>query len=140
MRALARIHGFDYSESDPVFIPPELEPKPARKPRIQSTAPLEKEIQADVIRYLRKIGASVTRHNSGVMQEGERFVRFNSSAGHSDLSGVLPGGRAYYFEVKRPGLYASSAQEKFLANRARLGALCGVVHSVEEVQILIAGG
>jgi hypothetical protein len=140
MRGLARVTGTPIPDDDPLFhAPPPKEHKPRTRPAVY-TGPTEREIQTAIIDYLRRIiGASVTRHNSGMMLEGERHIRFNSSAGHSDLSGTLPGGRAFFFEVKRPGRKATSAQQRFLDNRARLGALAAVVTSIDDVQKLLAG-
>lgn len=57
-------------------------------------------------------------------------------AGHSDLYGVLPGGRAFFLEVKRPGGRTSKVrlarQKAFRDRAAAAGALTGSAASVAE--------
>lgn len=91
-----------------------------KKPR------LEKEVVADIREYLvNELGATCHKMHGSVFTE----------AGHADLYGTLPGGRAYYFEVKRPGRekQATPAQEAFLKREQKRGALVAIVASAEAV-------
>lgn len=66
-----------------------------------------------------------------------RFVRFNNVLGHSDILGMLKGGRLFAFEVKRPGERATTVQHSFLDQVNRDGGLAAVVHSVDEARAVI---
>lgn len=66
-----------------------------------------------------------------------RFIKVGF-AGQPDITGFTRLGRPLFLEVKRPGLKAEPHQDAFLAFAARHGAICGVVHSVEEALALIA--
>ncbi|HNA25189.1 MAG TPA: hypothetical protein PLI01_00510 [Nitrospira sp.] len=68
-------------------------------------------------------GASCHKYHGGPFGE----------AGHADLFGTLPGGRAFYFEAKVPGNTPTQAQLLFLEKEAALGAVTGVVTSVQDV-------
>lgn len=116
-------------------------------------APLEKDVQAAIVEYLRLCGAFVVRINSGGMA-GEhngkkRFVRFNSEPGCSDLLSVLPGGTMAAWEVKRtgwkykpplPGEKVSKQraheheQSEFLANVRRRGGIGEFVTGIDDVR------
>lgn len=143
MRGYARAFGKPIPEGDSLYMDP---PQPVARPRSTApkprTAPTEHEIQAAILDYLRRVvRAEAIRYNSGMMQIGEgaarRFVRFHDADGHADIGGVLPGGRAFYLEVKRPGEKPTPKQAKFLARMAKAGALTGVVTSVADVADLL---
>lgn len=86
---------------------------------------MEKKIRE----HLRKeYGATVHKYHGSMY--GER--------GHADVYGTLPGGRAFYFEIKRPdGGRLGPLQELFLANEHARGAVIGVVTSIEEVESIL---
>ena len=60
--------------------------------------------------------------------------------GLPDLFGTLPGGRAYFIEVKAPGKLATltPAQRLLLQLEAKNGAVAGAATSVEDVVDLLA--
>ncbi|MBR5874845.1 MAG: VRR-NUC domain-containing protein [Oscillospiraceae bacterium] len=60
--------------------------------------------------------------------------------GESDVWGVLPGGRAFFIEVKLPGENPRQNQKDFINAMLRQGAIAGVAHSVEEALWLISSG
>jgi hypothetical protein len=62
-----------------------------------------------------------------------------SETGHSDLYGTLPGGYAYWFEVKVPGRVGRTTepQKRFLKAEADHGAVAGVVTSLDDVDNLL---
>lgn len=121
--------------------------------------PLEKDVQAAVLDYLRLFGAFAIRVNSGAFA-GEhngkkRFVRFNSEPGCSDLLSVLPGGRSASWgrfaawECKRPGFKHRPAepgekldkdrrrieeQAEFLASVRQRGGIGAFVTSIDDVR------
>lgn len=119
----------------------ELKPK---RLRLTMPAPRERDIQAGILELLAMHPAihRAWRVNSGAA-EGEYidsrgvtrkyFVRFNGQLGHSDIAGVLRGGRAFFLEVKRPGEKLTADQESFLDDMAAGGAFCACVQSVDEV-------
>lgn len=93
--------------------------------------PLEKVVVADIREYLvNEVGATCHKNHGGPYSE----------RGLPDLSGTLPGGRAYWIEVKRPGKLASltPAQRLLLQREALNGAVAGAVTSVEQVVELLA--
>jgi hypothetical protein len=105
----------------------------------------EADVQRAIIQYLRIIGAVVIRVNSGAMQVGDRYVRFNSEDGCSDLVASV-GGRFVAVETKRPGWTAApptsrderrkareAAQRAFIDRVNRSGGLGLFARSVEDV-------
>lgn len=89
----------------------------------------EKPVEKKIKEHLRKAyGATVHKYHGSVY--GER--------GHADVYGTFPGGRAFYFEIKRPvGGKLTLLQELFLANEHARGAVIGVVTSVEDVESIL---
>ena len=114
-------------------------PKQVRRAPERSEKPLEKDIQAAILQYLRlhpKI-AFVGRFNSGAIQ-GEhngqtRFIQFNSIRGFPDIHGMLRGGKALYIEVKRPGGKPTTDQEQFMNHATKHGAAGLIAYSLEDV-------
>lgn len=109
-------------------------------------APLEKDIQAACLDYLRAIGGAPVRINSGAMQgdhKGKRwFFRFTSEEGCSDILCVLPGGRFGAVEVKRPGTRTDpvrlAKQQAFLAWVQGKGGFAAMVESADELRAALA--
>lgn len=92
---------------------------------------LERDVVQKIRLFLRQeFGATVHKYHGSVYGEN----------GHPDLYGTLPGGRAFYFEVKLPetALTVSPSQRRFLALEKSAGALVGVVTSVEETEQLLS--
>lgn len=108
--------------------------------------PLEKDVQAAVIEYLRLFGAFVVRVNSGAFageyKGRKRFVRFNSEPGCSDLLGVLPDGVFLACEVKRPGWKRPAddrerEQADFHERIRERGGVAGFVTGIDDVRSLL---
>lgn len=100
----------------------------------------EHGVQATCIAWLKFWGAFPIRLNSGAMKAGERYVKFNSEPGCSDVLCVLPGtGRFLALEMKRPGRDRTAAKRKleqasFRAAVERAGGLALVATSLDELQ------
>lgn len=103
--------------------------------------PLEKDIQRDILQYLRLRGIFCWRQNSGAMQ-GEykgkkRFVQFTSEPGICDIIGLLPSGRLLAIEVKRPGGKAKEHQQSFIDQINASNGIAVVITSLSEVITLV---
>jgi hypothetical protein len=72
------------------------------------------------------------RNNVGMAEFGDQPVRFGF-VGLADISFVMRGGRAGFFEVKREiGGKVSEAQAHFIAKMQAAGAIAGIVRSQAE--------
>lgn len=127
-------------------------PLPPKRERVvrpadgRPAAPLEKEIQKDIIEAIeQRIDlVFVGRFNRGAAYEtnahGEgRYIWFNTVKGFPDIHGLLLSG-AFYIEVKRPPPNyekPSDDQQKFLDAARLAGAYAGVATSVEEALALL---
>jgi hypothetical protein len=69
---------------------------------------------------------AVKRHQSGANRKGD-----------PDITGCVPGGRRLELEVKQPGNKPTVIQEYRLSEWQKFGALVGVVHDVEETELLL---
>jgi hypothetical protein len=106
--------------------------------------PLEKDIQKACLQLLRahpKV-AAVWRQNSGTFTEqnadgSQRYISAHSMTGLPDIVGFLRGGRAVFFEVKRPGGKATPMQQNFIDRANTAGALAAVVTSPEQIEELL---
>ena len=97
--------------------------------------PLERNVRNEMKKYLRdEYGATVHVYHGHAMGESS----------HPDLYGTLPGGRAFWFEVKSPGSKHDAArllcQLDFLRREHVNGAVCGMVSSVGAVDIAVQDG
>lgn len=128
-------------------------PKTPQKAKFRLSAPraLESDIQTQIVDYLRAQQARgrivwFARCNGGSvlsMHKGRRsFTRFYAlylrgaepaHKGMADLHGMLPGGRYFALEVKRPGEKPTPEQLAFLAAVRENGGIAAVVHSFDEV-------
>jgi hypothetical protein len=97
-------------------------------------APKERDTQRAVIAYLKLAGVIPLRVNSGATKVGNRFIRFNSEPGCSDIIACLPDGRFAAIEVKRPGKKPTIEQLSFLQAVEKGNGLAWVVQSVEDVR------
>lgn len=88
----------------------------------------EAAVVASIMRYLATLPQCRVEKTQGT-RKGRR--------GKPDLSGTLAG-RSFYLEVKRPGKEATPLQAAMLEHWRQVGAIVGVVHSVEEVQRLLS--
>ena len=128
-------------------------PKTPQKAQFRLSAPraLESDIQTQIVDYLRAQQARgrivwFARCNGGSvlsMHKGRRsFTRFYAlylrgaepaHKGMADLHGMLPGGRYFALEIKRPGEKATPEQQSFLAAVRAGGGIAAVVCGFEEV-------
>jgi hypothetical protein len=111
-------------------------PKRERK----ATKPLEKSIQKDVMKLLRKHPkvARVWRQNSMQAKFTDRYggvrrVNANTAKGMADIMGVLTNGRMLAIEMKRPGDNPERHQQAFLNSINIAGGLAFVARSVADV-------
>jgi len=118
----------------PWYVPPGK-----RKEKRKKYKHVEGSIQSDVMKWLTLKGVWVWRvNNSGmpVRDSQGRVVGLKKSTlpeGHSDLAGILPGGRALYIEMKSPGKKPSSDQRKFIARVNKEGGLAFWADSLDTV-------
>lgn len=102
--------------------------------------PTEKQIQNQILDWLRLMGGFVVRINSGAMRgdhKGKRwYMRFNDTPGCSDILGVWRG-RALAVEVKRPGGKLTEHQERFLDAWQRAGGLAVVADSLDGLRAVL---
>lgn len=122
--------------------------KTPQKPKFRLSAPRAKEsaLQAQICQWLRaeQMRGRVVwfcRVNGGLAQYGRQRIRNYvlhlrgtepSGKGYADLHGMLPGGRYFALEVKRPGEEATPEQVAFLATVRAGGGIAAVVHSFED--------
>ena len=111
--------------------------------KLTPVVPSEHDVQVSILALLRhhpKVAKAI-RYNAGTFRlagaqgSPDRWFRANDCPGHSDIAGVLKGGRAFYLEVKRPGKSTKhgDAQDTFLTEMAFAGALAAEVSSVDQV-------
>jgi hypothetical protein len=98
--------------------------------------PSEAEIQKTILQWLAMRRALAIRVNSGAMFVGNRFVRFNSASGCSD---ILVGYRGKFaaVEVKRPGNEPTEKQAAFLEQVRSAGCSAIVAYGVDDLQLLL---
>lgn len=99
--------------------------------------PLEREVQKSIIALLTFRRALVVRTNSGGVKVDDRYVRFNSAKGCSDLLACYRG-RWLALEVKRDAKEKPTEQQAaFLAEVARAGGIGRVVSDIREVETIL---
>lgn len=111
-------------------------------PSVRCKPPLERVIQADILRYLKSRGYFVWRQNQGGIPTGKGgFRKFNGMKGLPDLCGLLgpagPGGfytQALFIEVKRPGEKLRPEQASFLKTAHQLGHLAFMATCLDDVK------
>lgn len=109
--------------------------------------PKENDVKASIIEAIHKLRLGrVIRYNSGaVYNAGGQYIRFNNADYHSDLAGARhPDGKAFYFEVKRPGWQGpvtkrEVGQKHFLDTMRATGAIAEFVTSVDDVIAALRG-
>jgi len=94
----------------------------------------------DVLTLKYKGRLKLWRNNTGATKtEGGGFVRYGA-LGSPDLLGILaPSGRLVGLEVKAPKGTTTEHQELWLKEAQELGAVVGVVRSMDEACALIEG-
>lgn len=93
----------------------------------------ESEVQAAVLGVFRAFGILCWKQNRE--KGGWRRASHVGFAGLPDIAGVLPGGRAFFCEVKRRGGILSSMQIGAVDMLRKAGAYVCVVHSVGEAEV-----
>lgn len=106
--------------------------------------PSEHSIQTACESYLRFKGFYVQRLNSGMVKATNRFGKERrirlAAVGTPDLmafrerDGELS---LYFLEIKRPGNKPTFLQEQKMEELEQHGAICFVVHSLEELEEII---
>ena len=98
--------------------------------------PKEKDIQKQIVQYLKMRGAVAVRTNSGAFKVKDRFVRFNSEEGCSDLLCCY---RGFFvaLEVKRPGKKPTAKQSGFLGEVEKASGIAAVVTSIDDVREIL---
>ena len=101
----------------------------------------EQDIVNACLDLLRLRGVFAYRQNQGAFhprdRHGERFIRFTSINGVSDIIGVLPNGRFLAVECKRPGNNPTNDQQAFLDAVRRRGGLALVVYDASDLDDII---
>ena len=115
---------------------------PITAPRRAVLPVKETVIVKSILEYLQlryKGRAFFWRNNSGALKTEKSFVRFGAT-GSPDILGVLgPSGRLVGLEVKGAKGKTSEHQEAWLKEAQELGAVVGVVRSMDEACALIEG-
>lgn len=120
-----------------VTLPPKRE-KIRRPVDGKPAMPLEKEVLADVLQALRNDPRVwiCDRRQSGVFQEGNRFIRVGQR-GHLDISGMLRGGRYFEIECKRAGEKPDERQAQRIEHVKKGGGVSGYCWSAETALALL---
>ena len=95
--------------------------------------PLEKTIQARVVKWLERHGFFVWRNSTGTFRQGDRYVQCGIP-GQADITGILPGGRRLEVEVKTATGRASKAQLRFREKIEAAGGLYVLARSVAALE------
>lgn len=103
------------------------------------SVPLEKTVLADALQALRNDPrvCVVDRRQSGVFQEGERWIRVGTR-GVLDISGMLRGGKYFELEAKRPGEKPDERQQARIELVKKGGGISGYFWSVETALALLS--
>jgi hypothetical protein len=85
---------------------------------MRSGRKIEQQIQNEILDHYRSLGLIVWRQNSGgvpmIAPNGRRYFVRLGDRGTPDIVGVLPGGRCFATEVKRPGKKPDEHQIRFM--------------------------
>ena len=103
--------------------------------------PLEKDIQSQVIAWLKLHGGLPVRINSGMLpwrdtRGKRRLCRLNSEPGCSDILCCWRG-CFVAVECKRPGKRPTAEQQSFLDLVRRQGGIAIVAHGLEDLEQLL---
>lgn len=104
--------------------------------------PLEKDIQKECINYLESKGFYVQRLNSGGYKMAGGFVH-GVKAGTPDIIAFKKVSPTYcypkllFIEVKRPKGILTDEQSAKIKELERYGAICFVIHSIEELKNVV---
>lgn len=119
-------------------------PVPPKRERIRRpvdgkpAVPLEKTVLADVLQALRRDPRVwiVDRQQSGLFQDGERYIRVGTR-GVLDIRGMLLGGRYFEIECKREGQEPDERQQQRIEHVRAGGGISGYCWSVESALALL---
>ena|SRR3990167_9890740 len=120
------------------------DPLPPKAHRIRRTSddkpalPLEKHVLAAALKALKRDPRVhlVERTQSGMFQEGDRYVRVGFS-GKLDITGMLKGGAYFELEAKRPGQKPDERQAMRIAHVRSGGGISGYFTSADEALALL---
>lgn len=131
-----------------VLLPHYQAVKTPEKPKFRLSSPRAKEsaLQAQICQWLRAEQARgrvvwFCRVNGGLAQYGRQRIRNYVlhlrgaepiGKGYADLHGMLPGGRYFALEVKRPDETATPEQATFLSAVREGGGIAAVVRGFED--------
>lgn len=116
--------------------------------RLKAPAPSEQDLLGEIVALLRleqtkgRVAWFARCNGGGMRDRTGRFLRFYQlylpratpkSKGMADLHGMLPGGRYFALEVKRPGYEATPEQARFLDVVRAGGGIAAVVRDFAEV-------
>lgn len=110
-----------------------------RRPNGSSGRPLERDILKEIVRVLRNDPrvSSVERNQSGVFQDGNRFIRVGVK-GKLDLTVYLKSGKYAEIEVKRDSKSALTPEQSTrIAQIKRAGGIAGWAWSAESALALL---
>ena len=117
-----------------------FKPVKARSPAKPSIYPSEAEVLKSIMHYLR-VHPQIAWHarfNSGMAEEGGRFVSYHSQRGLSDiLCMIKETGQLVAIEVKSHNGRLSQHQSDFLDLIKAGGGLSGACKSIDDVIILL---
>lgn len=114
-----------------------VKPKRERAPSVPdvNAPPMERDVLKAVWKFLAhhpKV-AWCCRVNSGMLQlDEDRFIRFNTKRGMSDIIGQMRDGRFLAVEVKREGAVLLEHQEDFLNEVRANGGIAFVARSIDD--------
>ncbi len=101
----------------------------------------EKQEQDCCLDLAHRVGFVAFRYNTGAMKltyKGKtRFVRFNEP-GHPDIAGYDKKGRAFYWEVKRHGGKATTAQKEHIDEALKHNCIAGI-GTCEDLEKMLRG-
>lgn len=121
-----------------------LQPVPPKRSKIRRpvdgkpVVPLEREVLAEALKLLRLHPrvAFADRQQSGLFQDGERYIRVGAP-GKLDVIGMLKGGRYFELEAKRQGEKPDGRQALRIEFVRDHGGISGYFTSAEEALALI---
>lgn len=145
LEANERVSAFYAAAADKPSMPSKLLSQlPPKRDRVvrpvdkRPVVPYERDILAAAIKALRDDPRvyDVRRQNSGVFQDGERFIRVGTP-GILDIVGLLVSGRYFEVEAKRPGQKPDERQARRIAFIRAGGGISGYFTSVAEALALL---
>jgi hypothetical protein len=130
------------------------EEEPKKHAKVRQATRTEKEVLAQVLDAARCLGLDLNRQNTGAAVNPRGKLVCFGQKGNSDLTGVLPDGRAIHVELKREGFDPHKARgeererfERQLARLQKTNALGGIgfwtddaAEFLEIMRIVLDGG